>query len=180
MPEPSIMLAAQNRPLEDALPSSQTALPPRTISAAGLRRNVVLGNLFLIGATMLFFIIAPILGFPGGHQFSFDLSQIALPVFVGYLSFAAVFAAGSVPAQSLDPERGALLGLLAYGSMGLYFVIAMTSCIVFWITQRGDGPALEPGLLKTLLTISLSLCTGVCNHVIARLFPQGSKPGGRT
>lgn len=158
--------------------------PPRS-NIHRLRMNIVVGNFSLIAATTIFFVASPMFGFPGGFQFGYELLQISFPVLVGYLSFAASFAGsgggGAARVDDFDPQQVSLLAALAYGSMVLYFLISLLSCVVFWVSQWGDGVEFKPDLLKLLLSSALGICTGVCNHVIARLFPssvrnKGGKP----
>lgn len=142
-----------------------------------IRLHVAMLNLAVTGLTFLFFLLAPVFGFPARSEDTIGLAMIAAPVFLGYLGFAGAFAARVTPDVSPEPEpdRIRLLSALAYGVTATYVVLAAAACIAFWVTNRRsdvlDGTGMSLDTLRTSLTLSLGIFTAVSNHIVTRLFP---------
>jgi hypothetical protein len=139
--------------------------------------NIALLNLAVTGATFVFFLLAPLFGFPARFGDAVGLAQIAAPVFLGYLGFAGAFAARLTPDKNpgIDLERLGLLRALAYGVTLTYVLIVATACAAFWISNRRqdilDGTGMDLDTLRTALTLALGVFTAVSNHIMTRLFP---------
>jgi hypothetical protein len=147
-----------------------------------LRLTIAVLNLAIVGATLAFFLIAPLLGFPARFADALGLAQIAGPVFLGYLGFAGAFAARTTPDTSpaIEDERLTLLRALAYGVMGTYLLIFVVACAAFWISNRRSetltGSGMDIDTLRTALSLALGIFTAVSNNIMVRLFPAEPRP----
>lgn len=143
-----------------------------------LRRNITVLNLCVTGTTLLFFTVAPALGFPASWNESLGLSQIITPVFLGNIGFAAAFAAQTQddPEPAINNSKTHLISILAYGAIIVFGLIAVAACVVFWVSNRSSSVATGTGMglstLQTSLTAALGVSTATSNHLLARLFPH--------
>lgn len=149
-----------------------------------LRLRIALINLFVTGLTLVFFLVAPLLGFPARAGDAIGLAQIAAPVFLGYIGFSAAFATRTdrIPntVADADTERLGLLRALAYCVVGVYLAVVAAACAAFWISNRSsdilDGTGMDLDTLRTALTLALGIYTAVSNHLMTRLFPTEQQP----
>jgi hypothetical protein len=123
-----------------------------------LRVFVVGSGLGLTGATLLFFITAhPLFHYPLQGEEGWDIAQISLPVFLGFLGSAAQFAVNG----DATPQRSSpMLTTLVVGPVTLYVLVLVALLAAFgWGNRQGvaDGGAMSPDLLKTIYSALLGL-----------------------
>jgi hypothetical protein len=125
----------------------------------------------LTAATIMFFLLAPALGYPLEFDQGWALAQISVPVFAGFLATATQFA--TVEHGGGDETAPPLLAWLIFGPATIYLFGAAAVLFVFWSTNRADAPlggGMSTQLLSTILTALLGLVTITSNIAIARLF----------
>jgi hypothetical protein len=134
------------------------------------RKWLILSSLLITGSQIVFFIVAPVFGFPLQYPKNLDLLQIVLPVFLGYLGAASHFIfqnpAPSVPAQTQ------YLGLLVKGPIIIYTLAIASALVAFGYSNRADadiGSGMSIDNLATALSIALgvlAVTTGVLSSYL--------------
>lgn len=139
------------------------------------RRVTVLTLLGLTSATIVFFIIAPVLGYPLELDQGWAMAQISIPVLTGYIGTATQFALGG---HADDEAKVApLLTWLVMGPVAIYLLGALAVLWAFWLTNRVGAPlgtGMSTQLLSTILTALLGVVTVSANIAVAQIF---RKPG---
>jgi hypothetical protein len=140
-----------------------------TLDAA--RKWLIVANLVVIGAQLVFLFLAPALGYPLQSPKNLELLQIITPVFVGYLGAAAHFVFKH-PAPAIR-AKNQYLGLLIKGPFIVYGLAAIAIFVNFGLSNRvdaqiGDGMSVET--LTGSMTLCLAVLTGVTGVLNAYLF----------
>jgi hypothetical protein len=128
------------------------------MSITQLRVFVVASGLGLTGATLLFFITAhPLFRYPLQGEEAWDIAQISLPVFLGFLGSAAQFA---VNGDTAHQRSSPMVTTLVVGPVTLYVLVLIALLTAFgWGNRQGiaDGAGMSPDLLKTIYSALLGL-----------------------
>jgi len=143
------------------------------------RKWLIYASLITTAAAFVFFLIAPVSGFPLTFEQSIRLLEILLPVFLGYLGTATHFVIRGSQAlpNNFVPSRGRgeLLALLVRGPV-LVFVIATVSAITAFGISNGSaappGSGMSLETLAIILTAVLGLLTVSTNLLVSALFPS--------
>jgi hypothetical protein len=136
-----------------------------------LRKLLIFSVLGLTGVTVLFFILAPLCGYPLEPDQGWGIAQISIPVFAGYLGTATQFAAGQ-NSQS-DLEVRPMLSVLIVGPLAIYLIGGVAILLAFWMTNRPGAPigdGISTQLLSTILTSLLGIVTVTANIAVVQLF----------
>lgn len=136
-----------------------------------LRIFIVSASLGLTGLTLLFFIMAqPVFGYPLHGDDAWDIAQISLPVFLGFLGSAAQFI---IHGKAERRRSSPLLTTLIVGPTVVYLVVLISLLFAFgWGNRPGaaDGGAMGPDLLKTIYTALLGILAITSNISTGLLF----------
>lgn len=153
----------------------------RRMTASGARRWLILSTLTISTSLLLFFILAPVAGFPIQFSQSFRVLEVIVPVFLGYLGTAAlfVFRAG-VPEDDIEfrPAVANLVGLLVKGPV-LVFGLGTIALIAAFGLSNGKDAAAGTGVSLDQLSGGMSMILGLLavttNVAVAYLF-RGHSP----
>lgn len=136
---------------------------------------LIVADLAITGCIIVFFLVAPVFGYPLTYEESYQVMQIVFPVFVGYLATAVAFVVRPAAEQTLTPERAKVLRLLLRGPLIIFVVGVVIVWIVFGISNSRYG---APGAGMTLKVFSnlhtglLSILAATTGGLIAFLFPS--------
>jgi hypothetical protein len=147
------------------------------MSITAARKWLILSSLIITGAQMLFYLIAPAIGFPLSYPKNIDLLQIVTPVFFGYLGAATHFIFQN-PAPEV-PVQNEFLGILVIGPIIIYVVVTIGSLFAFMYMNR-PGATLGSGMsvdnLATALSLSLGVLAVTTGVISSYLFVAPSAP----
>lgn len=145
------------------------------MSVNAARKTIVLASLAIVGLHLLFFPIAPAIGYPLAYDEATSILQITLPVFLGYLGAATQFMfrqpRPKKPAMNL-PE---LLPYLLWGPLIIFAGASIAAIIAYGITNRTGaepGSGMSARELSGAVTICLSLLAVTTNTIVSYLFAQ--------
>jgi hypothetical protein len=148
-----------------------------TVSDA--REWIVKASLGALGAELLFFILAPALGYPLTFDESLRLSEIVTPVFLGYLGAAARFLIAPKHTRPKSPAMsGVLLRLLVQGPLVLWLVMMISALTSFYLTNRPGAASggMSIDSLAMIATGSCSILAVTVSVLVSSAFVQGAEP----
>lgn len=137
---------------------------------------LVAASLLTSASLIVFFLLAPAVGYPLEFSQSLRILEIVLPVFLGYLGAAAlyVFRASSADDDVVfRPAALPLVTVLVKGPVLIFAIAAVALLVAFGITNRQNAP---PGSgigidqLAAGMTAILGLLTVTTNVAVAYLF----------
>jgi len=156
------------------------------------RKWLIYASLATTAAAFIFFLMAPVLGFPLTFDQAIRLLEILLPVFLGYLGTATHFilrepetqARGSIASRG----RGELLTLLVRGPVIVFALATIAAIVAFGMSNSESaepGSGMSVDTLAVILTAVLGVLTVSTNLLVASLFPSKeravpSAPAGDT
>jgi hypothetical protein len=132
-------------------------------------------DLVLTGAVIVFFVVAPVFGYPLTYDESYQVMQIVFPVFVGYLATAVAFVVRPVADQQIDENRRKVLRILIRGPVVLFSVGIVIVWIVFGVSNSRFGIAgagMTLRVFSNLHTALLAILAATTGGLIAFLFPS--------
>lgn len=142
------------------------------------RKWLIHASLGTTAGAFLFFLVAPVAGFPLTFEQSLRLLEILLPVFLGYLGSATHFVLrGTRPQEnSPKPSRGQseLLGLLVRGPVVVFVIVIAAAITAFGIANGSSAPPGSGMSVETLAittAAALGLLTVTTSALVAALFP---------
>src|SRR4051812_5542789 len=105
----------------------------RRMPANAARRWLVTASLLLCAAILVFFLLAPTLGYPLEFAQSMRALEIVLPVFLGYLGTAALFIFRSNPETEDTPPANVLnlVSLLVKGPIVVFGMVLAALLVAF-------------------------------------------------
>lgn len=135
------------------------------------RKWLILASLLITGAQLIFYLVAPFIGFPLDPPRNIDLVQIVTPVFLGYLGTATHFLFITPPPQvQVNREY---LGYLVKGPILIYCGAVIAANAAFAYSNR-TGAVLGQGMsvdtLRTSLSISLGVLAATTGIIVSHLF----------
>jgi hypothetical protein len=138
------------------------------------RNWLVLASLMASGATFVFLLIAPAIGYPLLWADSLRILELVIPVFGGYLGAAAqyVFRNKKDDKVSVDDGSG-LLALMIKGPVILFIVASIAVLAGFGISNRqsaSPGAGMTVDTLAGALTAALGILAITTNAAVAYLF----------
>lgn len=148
------------------------------MTVARARLFLVLASLILAGFALVFFVLAPYVGYPLKPPQNKRLLEIVTPVFLGYLGAATQFVFQHT--ESGDSEvklaNGSPLGtVLVVGPVLLFVMAAAAFLLAFGISNGKFAPAgsgMDIDQLATGVTMALGLMTVATNTAVSFLFPR--------
>jgi hypothetical protein len=140
------------------------------------RQWLIYSSFALSFVLFFFFCTAPAVGYRLNWPDAIGLLQITLPVFVGYLAAASVWAFSTSPPADppdfkIDPVRKALLR----GPIVLVALMLTVVLVVFGYSQRDGasiGSGMSVGQLTTFITTALGILTVTTGVGLVALFPR--------
>lgn len=135
------------------------------------RKWIVLAGFILIGAQLLFLIVAKHLGFPLHDSQGFELSQIIIPIFLGYAVAATKYVLGlEYTASRPDPS---LLRMIVIAPIIIYASVVIATFFVFGYSNRSGAPmgeGMSVGELRDWVFYIISLWTALIGLLTSYLF----------
>lgn len=146
------------------------------------RSSLIVASLCLAGAAFIFFMVAPVLGYPLRFSQAMTLLQIVLPVLLGYLGAASQFVFQKNAPSPQDQPAPPHTALLIRGPIALFVVITVVAIAAFGYSNRVSA-APEEGMsvdqLSNALTLSMGLLAVTSNAAIAYFFAVEKKAAAR-
>jgi len=150
------------------------------MTVEGARKWLILASLLVTVTVFVFFLIAPVTGFPFTFDQSLRLLEIVLPVFLAYLSSAASFVFSSSSAVDdlvFRRAKSSLVSLLIKGPI-MVFAVAMAAIIfAFGFSNRPAAPAgsgISINQLAAGISIILGMLVVTTNVAVNYLFGGGA------
>jgi hypothetical protein len=139
------------------------------------RNWVVLASLVACGATFVFFLLAPVFGYPLLWRESLRILELIVPVFLGYLGAAAYYAFRHTGKHSeiSVPNTSRLMSLIIKGPVILFAIVSVAILIAFGVSnaqtaEQGLGMSVEN--LAVAFTAALGILTVTTNAAVSYLF----------
>jgi hypothetical protein len=142
------------------------------------RKVIVLASLAIVGLHLLFFPIAPAIGYPLTYGEATSILQITLPVFLGYLGVATHFMFRQPKPKKPAINLPELLPYLLWGPLIIFAAASLAAVIAFGVTNgigAKPGSGMSVGQLSGAVTICLSLLAVTTNTIVSYLFAQERK-----
>jgi hypothetical protein len=121
-----------------------------------VRKWLIVASLSVTGVDLLFFILAPALGYPLEYPQNLRLMQIVLPVVLGYLGTMTAFLFQAPTRTSVNPDALPFLTLLAKGPVILFGVATTAAIGAFGYMNRASA---APGTGMSVDTLSMTVTT---------------------
>lgn len=135
------------------------------------RKWLIVSSILITGVQVIFFLVAPAVGYPLEYPKNLEILQLILPVFLGYLGAAAHFVF-KTPVPSV-PAQNQFLGLLIRGPILVYVLAVLAVVIAFGYSNRIGapiGPGMSVANLTTALAIALSILAATTGVLSSYLF----------
>lgn len=134
------------------------------------RVTVIVLSLGLTVSFIVFFLIAPLVGYPLSITEAQELMNVVVPVFSGYLATAA--ACVFRKPDTTEPELSPLTMFMLLATAAAFIVL---SVVLFWVFAHASkipspGVAMTYAMLKGYFLTILSIMTAVYALAIAYLF----------
>jgi len=141
------------------------------------RVSVILLSLGFTVAFIVFFLVAPLRGYPLSIAESQQLMNNVIPVFSGYLASAAAFIFRK-PDQ-VELTLSPLTMFLLISTAAVFLVLNVALFWVFYFASKLVAPhmAMDYATLRSLFLTILSIMTAVYALAIAYLFHAGQERG---
>jgi hypothetical protein len=129
---------------------------------------------------LMFYGLAPALGYPLEYDQAVRLIQINVPVFLGYTGSATqfLFTGNTKRATLVDPALAPLLSLLTRGPLIIFALVNIGVLLAFGWTNRAAAPpggGMSVDTLSILLTAALSILTVTTGVIVSYLFSAEKK-----
>jgi len=137
------------------------------------RKWLVIASLGVAASSFIFFIVAPVLGFPLRFSQAITILQIIFPVFLGYLGAATQFTFQRSPTTTRVIKARPMMALLVKGPVMVFCIIVACAIVAFGYSNRasaavGDGMSVD--ILAGVITAALGLLAVTTNVIVAYLF----------
>lgn len=143
----------------------------RRITAA--RKWLILASLAVTGADLLFFILAPSLGYPLMYPDNTRIMQIVLPVALGYLGSMTAFLFQNPQRLRVNPQALPFLEFLVKGPVVIFAVATIAAVVAFGYGNRQSAP-IGTGMSVDTLSLTISAALGLLmvttNALVSFLF----------
>jgi hypothetical protein len=137
------------------------------------RQSLALMAILITGFFLIFFPIAPYIGFTALAEDVWRVPQIVLPVFIGYLASAIYFVFGQTEPTEIRPGAERLFGILLYGPFAIFLLGTLALIASFFLSHRPSAPP-DSGISTESLaggfSVLLSLLTGTTTFISQFLF----------
>lgn len=150
---------------------------PNPSKTEHMRVGLIGSSLLMVTIVLIFFAIAPSIGYPIESSQSLRMMEIILPVFLGYLSTAMVLLISVRSSQSQKWEpigNKKLLCVLVYGPVATFFLTVFCVILVYGISNGATetvGIGMPPNTMAFVLAIAVGLLSVSTNMLTYFLFP---------
>jgi hypothetical protein len=144
------------------------------------RTWLIRATLSVTAADLVFFLLAPRMGYPLPPDEAPRLLQIIVPVFTGYLGAAIHFLFGAAQPASVRKGRGvpSQMRMVVQGPVALFSVWVVAALIAFGWSNRVAAPQ-DTGMsvdeLASHMTAALALLTATTGIVVNYLFGEAPR-----
>ena len=132
-------------------------------------------------STFVFFVLAPVFGYPLKFSQAINILQIILPVFVGYVGSATQFVFRRQQGLAvINPSVAPFIGLLVKGPVVGFAIMIGAACVAFGSANRHDalaGEGMSVDALAGVVTLALALLTVSTNAIVGYLFSVETEQG---
>ena len=145
------------------------------------RKWIIKTSLIAVGLLIVFFFIAPSIGYPLRYEQSFNLLGMVAPVFSGYLGAASQFLTKDKTTNRVTNHNNeGVLELLVKGPIIIYSGAIMTILFSFYYSNRpeaeiGRGMTIEA--LGMGLSLAHVLLVGATSAIVSSLFQSKQERG---
>jgi hypothetical protein len=142
----------------------------------GARKWLIYASLVATLLAFLFFLIAPVLGFPLTFEQSLRLLELVVPVFLGYLGTSTRFLVRGTRARSANRSSRAyteLLAILVRGPVIVFSISFAGALIAFGVSNDSSAPpgaGMSLDTLAVIFTAELGLLTATTSLLVPALF----------
>ncbi|WP_437805131.1 hypothetical protein [Sorangium sp. So ce1078] len=145
-----------------------------TVKVTAARRWLIVMSLSVTAANLLFFIMAPSLGYPMEYPENVRIMQLLMPVVLGYLGAMTSFLFQAPRRVRIDPQALPFLDLLVKGPVIIFTVATTAAIVAFGYSNRRFAPSgttrMTLDTLSITITACLALLTVTTNAVVSYLF----------
>lgn len=137
------------------------------------RTWLIKASLGITTADILFFLLAPLIGYPLEWPEAFRLMEIVFPVFLGYLGSATYFVFGETKGtRSVAKVARKQLGVMVRGPIIAWIVIDVAAIAAFGLSNRHSSRTtpMSLELFARILTGTLALLAVTTNIAVSYLF----------
>jgi hypothetical protein len=148
------------------------------VNVAQAQKSVVIASLAIVGSQILFFPVAPAIGYPLEYDQAISVLQITLPVFLGYLGVATQFVFRQPTPKPAVINLPELLPYLLWGPLAIFALASLAAIVAFGVTNGAratPGSGMTVPQLSGAVTVCLSLLTVTTNTIVSYLFAQEAK-----
>ncbi|ETW94218.1 MAG: hypothetical protein ETSY1_35840 [Candidatus Entotheonella factor] len=134
---------------------------------------LVVASLIIVAACFMFFILAPLFGYPLESQQAIRLLEIVLPVFLGYLGSASYFVFKRPHRSRMPVELGTLTSVMIRGPVIVFCLVVISAIFAFGYTNRFNATprtGLSIDMLAGMLAAALGLLTVTTNLMVSYIF----------
>jgi len=153
------------------------------MTADEARRWLIKATLLLTGATFVFLLMAPVVGYRLAWKDAIRVFEIVLPVFLGYLGTAAQFVfqnmAGKENSGIAATQTNPFLSLLVRGPIWLFGLVIATALVAFGVSNSASaaaGTGMSADALAGVITAALGLLNVTTQVAVSYLFSLDAKP----
>lgn len=140
-------------------------------------------SLGITGLVFVFFLVAPVTGYPLEWANSLRALEIVVPVFLGYLGTSAQFVfrnlAGAANHGISPRASNRFLGLLTIGPVVVFLIAVSALVVAFGVSNRPTAPpnsGMNVDQFAAGITAALGLLTVTTNVAVSYLFSLDGKP----
>lgn len=137
------------------------------------RQSLTLMAILITGFFLIFFPLAPHVGFTALAEDVWRVPQIVLPVFIGYLASAIYFVFGQTEASAIRPGAEKLFKILLYGPFAIFFLGSLALMSTFFFSHQSSAlpnSGMSTEALAGGFSVLLSLLTGTTTFISQFLF----------
>jgi hypothetical protein len=156
------------------------------MTADQARRWLINATLALTGATFVFLLLAPLLGYRLAWKDTTRVLEIVLPVFLGYLGTATQFVfqnmAGKQNSVIAAAQTNPFLSLLVRGPIWIFGVAIVAALIAFGVSNSPSaaaGSGMTVDVLAGVITAALGLLNVTTQMAVSYLFSLDAKALGK-
>ena len=138
------------------------------------RMWISLYSLFAISFILIFLFVSPTMGYPIDYEGQVPrLTQILIPVLLGYLTSAARFVFGNVESGDDNKVNRPIFGVLLIATMACFTILLITGISVFGYANIYTDEGLDFEILTWFLTVAIGMLAVVTNVATLHLFKEG-------
>ena len=143
------------------------------------RKTIIAFSFAALTLIFVFFVFAPIAGYPLEYADSWRFYTMFAPLFIGYLVNGVAYLFTDTPVPNVRPGAESLLPYLVWGTIVVFTVASISALVAFGLSHRAAAPPGEGMSLDTLalwLSGALAILTAILGLIVSNIFavPQNS------